>query len=160
MRMQHTESSRFFSVVAWFSFFLDCQDLRAARFPQLQTAELVIWNPLADWPKAVIRISIGAARGAVGGACTYSHSWVARIQHLVLIKRSTCVWLAPATLRQELFKSLCTRLLQSFLSTHPHFRRADIIPQIICEQNQFPNSFKLQSFLLLLSIVSLPCGLK
>lgn len=79
---------------------LDPQGSRAARFPQLWRAVLMICNLLSDWPKALIRISIPAAPGAWVGPA-YSHSRVARIQLVDLIKVSTCVWLAPATLREE-----------------------------------------------------------
>lgn len=46
---------------------LDPQGFRAARFPQLLRAALMICNPLSDWPKALIRISIPAAPGAWAG---------------------------------------------------------------------------------------------
>lgn len=47
--------------------FLDPQGFRAARFPQLWRAALMISNPLSDWPKALIRISIPVAPGAWAG---------------------------------------------------------------------------------------------
>lgn len=47
----------------------------------------------------------------MGGAAVYSQSQLAWKQHLDLIKVSTCVWLAPATLREELLKSMPAFLL-------------------------------------------------
>lgn len=89
----------------------DSQGSGAARFPQFWRATLMICNPLSDWPKALIRISIPEAPGVGGGAPAYSHSQLARIQPLDLIKESTCVWLPPAPQREELLKSMPTPLL-------------------------------------------------
>lgn len=85
------------------SLVFDPQGPRAARFSQLWRAVLMICNRFSVGPKALIRISIPAAPGARAGPA-YSHSQVARIRLLDLIKVSTCVWFAPATLREEFLK--------------------------------------------------------
>lgn len=66
IRMQPAESSRFLLNHCWV-WFLDPQGFRAARFPQLLRAALMICYPPSDCPKALIRISIPAAPGAWAG---------------------------------------------------------------------------------------------
>ena len=69
-----------------------------------QCEELRRWfaiPSLSEWPRSLHQDLNPSRPWGMGGAPAYSHSRVARIQRLDLMKVSTCVWLAPASVREK-----------------------------------------------------------